>query len=62
MVHALLVCSDAECTAVFEAYGPLREVRALACECGCGLEVIGCPEDVSSGDRDDGVELRAIAA
>lgn len=40
MFRALLICSDGDCTDTFEAYGSLEELRALACECGCGLEII----------------------
>ena len=47
MVHAILICSDDDCTTVFEAYGPLEEVEALACECGCGLSVVGFPDPVA---------------
>jgi len=46
MVHARLICSDEECTDAFEAWGPLEELEALACECGCALEVIGWPDPV----------------
>ena len=41
MVHVRLICSDAGCAEVFEAFGSLEEVEALACECGCSLQVIG---------------------
>ena len=54
MVHARLTCSEDECTEVYEAYGPLEEVAALACECGCGLEIIGWPdpdEEVATAGR-----------
>ena len=40
MFRALLICSDDDCTDTFEAYGTLEELQALACECGCGLEII----------------------
>ena len=49
MVHAFLFCSDAGCAEVFEAYGPLGEVLALACECGCGLELTSPPDPVEGG-------------
>lgn len=61
MVRALLICSDDECTAVFEAYGELPDVERLACECGCGLAVVGWPEAVANG-RSVEVELTLIAA
>ena len=47
MFRALLICSDDDCTDTFEAYGTLEELQALACECGCGLEIVsleGCDE------------------
>jgi hypothetical protein len=44
MLHALLVCSDEECTDSFEAWGTLEELEALACECGCALQVISLSE------------------
>jgi hypothetical protein len=40
MFHALLICSDGDCTDGFEAWGSLEELEALACECGCALQVI----------------------
>ena len=40
MFRALLICSDMGCGEVFEAYGSLEELEALACDCGCSLEVI----------------------
>jgi len=39
MFHALLICSDTDCAEVFEAYGTLEELEALACDCGCALEM-----------------------
>jgi hypothetical protein len=61
MVRAVLICSDDECTAVFEAYGALEDVERLACECGCGLQVLGWPEAVGNG-RAPELELTLIAA
>ncbi len=49
MVIGLLVCSDEDCTEVFEAVGTVEELLALACDCGCGLELIGWPESVEPG-------------
>ena len=45
--HALLICSDDECTETFEAWGTLEELEALACDCGCALQILtlgGCEE------------------
>jgi hypothetical protein len=61
MVRALLICSDDDCTAVFEAYGSLAEVESLACECGCGLQVVGWPEPAGNGGPVE-VELTLLAA
>jgi hypothetical protein len=44
MLHALLICSDDECTDSFEAWGTLEELEALACDCGCALQVISLSE------------------
>ena len=38
--HALLVCSDEACAEEIEAYGMrLEEPEAMACECGCALQL-----------------------
>jgi hypothetical protein len=44
MFHAVLICSENECTEVFEAYGSLEELEALACDCGCALEILSVSE------------------
>jgi hypothetical protein len=44
MLHALLICSDDDCTDEFEAWGTLEELEGLACECGCGLQLISVGE------------------
>ena len=62
MVHAVLICSEEECTAVFEAYGRLAELEALACDCGCGLSIVGWPDPVAAEDAPGRVELELIAA
>ena len=61
MVRAVLICSDDDCTAVFEAFGVQEDVERLACECGCGLAVVGWPEPVSNG-RAAELELTLVAA
>jgi hypothetical protein len=58
VVRALLICSDDECTAVYEAHGRLEEIEALACSCGCGLAVVGWPEPAEAGE----LELTVLAA
>lgn len=40
MVHVRLICCNDACAQEFEAFGPLEEIEALACDCGCTLEVI----------------------
>lgn len=63
MVHALLMCSEDECTDTYEVYGLLEEIEALACECGCGLAVIGWPDTVEGGPSSSrGVALLPLAA
>jgi hypothetical protein len=44
MFRALLLCSDGDCAEVFEAYGSLGELEALACDCGCSLELLEVSE------------------
>lgn len=51
MFRALLICSDDDCTDTFEAYGTLEELRALACDCGCGLEIISVEECADADTR-----------
>ncbi len=57
MVRAILVCSHGECTEVFEAYGPVEEIEALACDCGCALQIISISEADPEQARDHGLEL-----
>ena len=44
MFRVLLICSDDACDEVFEAYGSIAELEALACDCGCALEVVEMSE------------------
>lgn len=48
MFHARLICSDDDCTEEFDAYGSLEELAALACDCGCSLELIAVSESDES--------------
>ena len=59
MVRALLICSDDACTALYEAYGRLEELDALACSCGCGLAVVGWPEPA---EEEHELEITLLAA
>lgn len=43
---AVLICSEDDCTERFEARGTLAELEALACDCGCGLHILGWPVPV----------------
>jgi hypothetical protein len=52
--RALLVCADGDCAEVFEAYGALEELEALACDCGCSLELLEISE---LDERPEGFEL-----
>ena len=52
--RALLVCADGDCAEVFEAYGSLEELEALACDCGCSLELLEISE---TEDKHEGFEL-----
>jgi hypothetical protein len=45
VLHALLICSDEACAEELEAYGTrLEELEALACECGCAMQIIAVSE------------------
>ena len=45
VLHALLICSDEACAEELEAYGVrLEELEALACECGCAMQIIAVSE------------------
>jgi hypothetical protein len=44
MFLALLNCSDEACTHEIESWGTLDELEALACDCGCALQVIALSE------------------
>ena len=60
MFHALLICSDEDCTDSFEAWGTLEELEALACECGCALAVISLSE-AGDDERRAAYELERVA-
>ena len=44
MFRALLLCAEDDCAEVFEAYGSLEELEALACDCGCALGLLEISE------------------
>jgi hypothetical protein len=60
MLLAVLICSDDDCTEVFEAYGSLEELETLACDCGCALQVISISEAAPDHARDHGLELLPV--
>jgi hypothetical protein len=58
MFMALLICSDEGCAELFEAYGTLEELEALACDCGCSLEILSL-QDVEGEEQ--GFDLARVA-
>lgn len=54
-VRALVFCSEERCRVVAEFTGPVEELEALLCDCGCTLQVAGWPEWV--GEPADPWEL-----
>jgi hypothetical protein len=58
MFRALLICSDEGCDELFEAYGTLEELEALACDCGCALHVVSLQD--AEGQEQRGFELSAV--
>jgi hypothetical protein len=59
MVRARLICSGEDCAALFEALGALGEVEALACDCGCALELLAWPEPADDATGELVLELVA---
>ena len=57
MFHAMLICSDGDCAESFEAWGTLEELEALACDCGCTLEVLTLDE---CDEADARLELQLV--
>lgn len=51
LFRALVVCSGEECTAEYEAVGPVAEIEALCCDCGLGLHVVGWPEEAYEAEQ-----------
>ena len=52
------MCADADCAEVFEAYGSLEELEALACDCGCTLELLEISELDGEPEGFDLIPLR----
>jgi hypothetical protein len=58
--HALLICTDESCAEEIEAYGTrLEELEALACECGCALQLIAVSDVEFPRPRTRALELAA---
>jgi hypothetical protein len=55
--RAVLICSDGDCDEVFEAYGSIAELEALACDCGCALEIVEVSELAGEPRARGGFEL-----
>ncbi len=62
MVTGLLVCSDDECTEVFEAVGTVEQLLTLACDCDCALELIGWPDRVEGVGEDHVLSMIPLPA
>jgi hypothetical protein len=60
MFRALLICSEEDCTELFEAYGPLEELESLACDCGCALHILTLHE-IEGEEQGAGFELERVA-
>jgi hypothetical protein len=59
MLFAILVCSDVECDAVYEAWGEPKELESIACElCGCVLDPMGFSEVGSADERPTSLEVQ----
>ena len=44
MLWVTLICSDGECEYVVETAGELEDLEAMACDCGCTLQVVEISE------------------
>ena len=44
MLWVTLICSDTACEYVVESAGELEELEAVACDCGCTLQVVDISE------------------
>jgi hypothetical protein len=59
VLFALLVCSDSDCAAVYEAWCEDCEVDCLACElCGSALPAVSVSNASTNGGASHGVELQ----
>ena len=46
MLWVTLICSDGKCDYVVETAGELEELEAMACDCGCTLQIVEVSEAV----------------
>ena len=60
VVDAVLICSDEGCGVLYEARGPLEELEAWACDCGCSLVIVGGPYDVREPGERSQAELTLV--
>jgi hypothetical protein len=61
MLVARLICSDEACPEAFEARAAtLAELDALACACGCALQVLGWPDAEDDAADRAGPELELV--
>ena len=62
MLYAVLICTDGDCDAVYEAWGEPRELEVLVCEgCGCCLEIVAFSEARDEPPHRVEVQLRDAA-
>jgi hypothetical protein len=62
VLHAVLICSDEACAEEIEAYGTrLDELEALACECGCAMQILAVSEVVFERARPPVLALEVAA-
>jgi hypothetical protein len=58
VLFAVLVCSDPDCAAAYEAWCEDCEVEGLACElCGCSLQPVSVSNVSANGAQGHGIEL-----
>jgi hypothetical protein len=62
MVRVRLLCSEGRCAAVVEAIAPIEEIESLACECGCGLALLGWPEPLDGYAGRTEITLELLSA
>jgi hypothetical protein len=58
VLFAVLVCTDSECDAVYEAWCDERDLDRLACELsGCGLQTVAVSNVSANGAQGRSAEL-----